>query len=339
MHLDPPIVEFLERSGLVAPGDVPEIEALAGGVSSDIWVVRPRSSSPFCVKRALPQLRVKAEWRADVGRNQVEVAWLRQVAALNADIVPAVLASDSAAGAFAMEYLPPSDYEPWKTRLARGVVELEIASAVGQWLAFVHAAFARMAAARTIFDTGPAFFALRLEPYLIATAQVHRDLAPILDWLADRTARTRLTVVHGDISPKNILIGPNGPVFLDAECAWFGDPAFDLAFCLNHLLLKTVWIPVAAPRLFEAFDRLSVAYLGGVDWEPPEELDARAARLLPALLLARIDGKSPVEYIVDEKKKELVRDGARLMLRSELARLADVRAAWIERCAKSQVPQ
>jgi aminoglycoside phosphotransferase (APT) family kinase protein len=204
-------------------------------------------------------------------------------------------------------------------------------------MAFIHAAFARLATAPTIFDTGPAFFALRLEPYLIATARVHRDLAPTLEWLADRTARTRLTVVHGDISPKNILIGPNGPVFLDAECAWFGDPAFDLAFCLNHLLLKTVWIPEAGSRLLEAFDRLSISYLGGVDWEPPEALDERAARLLPALLLARIDGKSPVEYIVEEKRKNLVRDTARRMLLSEPARLADVRATWIEQYAKSQV--
>ena len=160
-----------------------------------------------------------------------------------------------------MEYLPPSDYEPWKTRLARGVVQSDIATAVGQWLAFVHAAFARLALARTVFDSGPAFFALRLEPYLIATARVHRDLGPTLEWLADRTARTQVTVVHGDISPKNILIGPNGPVFLDAECAWFGDPAFDLAFCLNHLLLKTVWIPEAASML-EFVDR-SPILIGG----------------------------------------------------------------------------
>ena len=238
-----------------------------------------------------------------------------------------------------MEYLPGSDYETWKTRLARGVVQLEIASAVGQWLAFVHAAFARLANARTVFDTGPAFFALRLEPYLIATARVHRDLAPILEELANRTAQTRLTVVHGDVSPKNILIGPNGPVFLDAECAWFGDPAFDLAFCLNHLLLKMVWIPRSAAQLLEAFDALSVSYLGGVDWESPNTLDERAARLLPAMLLARIDGKSPVEYIVEEKQKNLVRDAARLMLRSEVARLADVRAAWVEHGMASQALQ
>ena len=83
-------------------------------------------------------------------------------------------------------------------------------------------------------------------PYLLATARAHPDRAAALESLAETTARTKFTVVHGDVSPKNILIGPRGPVFIDAECAWFGDPAFDLAFCLNHLLLKCLWVPAAA---------------------------------------------------------------------------------------------
>jgi fructosamine-3-kinase len=152
------------------------------------------------------------------------------------DAVPTVLASDAALGVFAMEYLNPSEYEPWKARLARGVVNAETATQVGRQLASIHSSFARSATSAIDFDTGPAFHSLRLEPYLLATARVHRDLAPILESLAERTASTKLTVAHGDVSPKNILLGPRGPVFLDAECAWFGDPAFDLAFCLNHLL-------------------------------------------------------------------------------------------------------
>src|SRR5665213_3256422 len=105
---------------------------------------------------------------------------------------------------------------------------------------------------------------------------------------------TRLTLIHGDVSPKNILVGPAGPVFLDAECAWWGDPAFDLAFCLNHLLLKCLARPEALGALREAFRALATAYLRKVRWEAPTQTEARAARLLPALLLARADGRSPV---------------------------------------------
>src|ERR1700712_4309494 len=109
--------------------------------------------------------------------------------------------------------------------------------------------------------------------------------------LIETTIGNKHALVHGDVSPKNILAGPDGPVFLDAECAWWGDPAFDLAFCLNHLLLKCGWTPRAASGFLACFEALTASYLTGVDWELPEALEARAAALLPGLLLARVDGK------------------------------------------------
>src|SRR3546814_8703169 len=109
----------------------------------------------------------------------------------------------------------------------------------------------------TLFrSTDSIFHAIRLEPYLLATARAHPDRAAALESVAAETAATKRALVHGDVSPKNILVGPAGPVLLDAECAWYGDPAFDLAFCLNHLLLKCLWIPAAAPRFLVAFDAL-----------------------------------------------------------------------------------
>jgi hypothetical protein len=119
-------------------------------------------------------------------------------------------------------------------------------------------------------------------------------------------------------------------VFLDAECAWYGDPAFDLAFCLNHLLLKCLWNRGAAAGFLACFDRLAGSYLGRVAWERPEVLEARAAHLLPGLLLARIDGKSPVEYVTEEADKNRVRHVARALLRDPVERLAAVREAWAE---------
>jgi hypothetical protein len=99
-------------------------------------------------------------------------------------------------------------------------------------------------------------------------------------------------------------------VFLDAECAWYGDPAFDLAFCLNHLLLKCLWVPEKRAAFLECFDALANAYLEAVWFE---QVEKRAASLLPALLLARVDGKSPVEYL-SGKDKEFVRSSARALL-------------------------
>ena len=331
---DRTIIDFLERAGLAARGEVPRFEPLCGGVSSDIWLVDTHVSKPFCVKRALDRLRVAAEWRANVARNATEVAWMRQVASMNPDLVPAVLASDAALGVFAMEYLPPAEYDLWKSRLARGSVSEATAAEVGSRLVFIHGSFAASTSAATEFDTGADFHALRIEPYLLATARAHPDLAPALESLAGRTERTKRTVVHGDVSPKNILLGARGPVFLDAECAWFGDPAFDLAFCLNHLLLKTLLVPEVERELLRSFDAFVQAYLRGVEWEPREAVEERAAGLLPALLLARVDGKSPVEYLNEDSAKDTVRRTARAMLIDTPRTLDQVRRRWSARAQR-----
>jgi aminoglycoside phosphotransferase (APT) family kinase protein len=324
---DAGIVDFVTRSGLVSGGTTARFERLPGGVSSDIWLVRAGAAA-FCVKRALPRLRVAADWRAPIERNTKEAGWIKAVGGFMPEAVPALLAEDAEAGMFAMDYLPPQSFEGWKTQLQRGHVMPATAAEIGRRLARIHRRFARSPGAAVEFATDAIFQAIRLEPYLLSTARAHPDRAAALERLAETTARTKLTLVHGDVSPKNILVGPPGPVFIDAECAWFGDPAFDLAFCLNHLLLKCIWVPPAALRLLAAFDRLAETYLGGVDWEPREEIDRRTARLLPGLLLARIDGKSPVEYLTEEQDKDRVRRVARLLLADPPHHLAEIRTAW-----------
>jgi aminoglycoside phosphotransferase (APT) family kinase protein len=162
----------------------------------------------------------------------------------------------------------------------------------------------------------------------VEASRNNAGVRPWLNELVKRTQNTRLALVHGDVSPKNILVGPHGPVFLDAECAWYGDPAFDLAFCLNHMLLKCLWTPRARAAFLACFDALAAAYLARVKWEPVADLERRAARLLPALFLARVDGKSPVEYVTEENDKARVRRVAVPLIASPPLGLADVRDAW-----------
>ncbi|MBV9198581.1 MAG: aminoglycoside phosphotransferase family protein [Alphaproteobacteria bacterium] len=324
---DPAIIDFVARSGLTPIGAETRFERLPGGVSSDIWLVRA-GSAVCCVKRALQRLRVAADWRAPIERNANEAAWIRSVSSVLPQAVPRLLAEDPGAGMFAMEYLPPQSFKGWKAQLQHGRVVASDAAEVGRRLARIHGKFARSCDIEAEFTTDAIFHAIRLEPYLLAAARAHPDRAATLHRLAEITAGTKLTLVHGDISPKNILIGPHGPVFIDAECAWFGDPAFDLAFCLNHLLLKCLWVPAAALRLITAFAALADAYLAGVDWEPVEGVEHRTAHLLPALLLARIDGKSPVEYLTEEPDKNIVRRVARALLADPPDRLADIRQIW-----------
>jgi aminoglycoside phosphotransferase (APT) family kinase protein len=317
----------LQRMGLLARPGAARFEGLAGGVSSDIWRVDADGRS-FCVKRALAKLRVQQDWRAPVGRNAYEVAWMEVAGRAAPGAVPRLLGHDPQAGLFAMEFLEPQRHPLWKAQLRDGVARAGTAAAVADRLVAIHSATADDPAIARRFQTDDIFHAIRLEPYLEATARVHVDLLPQLTALVRRTAATKRALVHGDVSPKNILIGPDGPIFLDAECAWYGDPAFDLAFCLNHLLLKCLWTPRAARDFLACFDAIAVRYLAGVDWEPADAMEARTASLLPGLFLARVDGKSPVEYLTDERDKSRVRTVARALIADPPTRLASVAGAW-----------
>ncbi len=312
---------FLERSGL-APAR--RWTPLTGGVSSDIWRVDLDDGNTLCVKRALAKLKVAADWQAPVSRNAYEWAWMQFAAQVLPDAVPTPLAHDAQAGLFAMSFLDPVDHPLWKQQLLHGQVEIETARAVGSAIGNLHAASAGRADLARAFDSGDNFHALRLEPYLLATGRRHPSLAARLGELADQTASTRTALVHGDVSPKNILVGPKGPVLLDAECAWYGDPAFDIAFCLNHLLLMSVPRPDCVRELSQSFDAFVDAYFAAAVFEPRTALESRAAALLPALLLARIDGKSPVEYVTDDADRDRIRAAAMPLLREPVAHLTTV---------------
>lgn len=323
------IVQSLQRLRLIESDESPLAVPLAGGVSSDIWrVALPRGD--VCVKRALARLRVEADWRAPVERNHYEAEWMRVVANRVPGRAPEVLAEDREAGLFVMDYLEPNGNPVWKSVLKGGVADADFATCVGEAIAKIHASTAGDKGVQRRFPTGKMFHDLRLEPYLMASARRWPDLASALSELAERTAATHKALVHGDVSPKNILVGACGPILLDAECAWYGDPAFDLAFCLNHLLLKCLWVPEHTHAYLACFDALASAYRRGVDWEPAADLERRVASLVPGLLLARVDGKSPVEYVRSEEQKATVRGVARALLLDPPARLDTVRGVWME---------
>ena len=325
------IIDALERMHLLK-GASPGGEPLTGGVSSDIWRI-DLPGGPICVKRALAKLRVAADWQAPVERNLYEARWMRIASQAVPHATPALLGQDPASGTLAMAYLPSEHYPLWKTRLRDGIVEPVFAASVGRTLGRIHAATAAQPGLASEFPTDAIFFDIRLDPYLAQTGRAHPDLADRLHSLIETTQRNRHALVHGDVSPKNILCGPGGPVFLDAECAWWGDPAFDLAFCLNHLMLKCLWVPPARDALLDSFHAMTAAYLRLVAWEPAAALEARTAHLLPALFLARVDGKSPVEYVTRDDQRDKVRSVARRLLIDPPDRLASVAGAWKEEIA------
>ncbi len=175
------------------------------------------------------------------------------------------------------------------------------------------------------------FEALRLAPYFRSVADVHPHLGSAMAALCESFASPRSTavhtVVHGDVSPKNVLLGPQGPVLLDAECACWGDGAFDLAFLLTHLLLKARHRPDAAPALHRSADAAWTSYTQAAPGLDDPTFESRVVRWWAALVLARIDGRSPVEYLAEDVRRA-VRSDVLVAIASEPTARTDLEALW-----------
>jgi len=331
----PPAGEFasqaiasLHAAGVLS-GSVPAVTPLGGGVSCEILLIE-EGTRQMVVKRALEKLRVKAEWLADPGRNRSEQDYLRYAGVVVPGSVPRILHADPEANFFAMEYFG-AGWSNWKSELLAGRIEPAAAIAAGHTLAAIHRASWGDEALRRRFATTANFFKLRLEPYLLTAGARNPPLEAYFQAEAARLADTSLALVHGDFSPKNILVSEDSAriVVLDCEVAWFGDPAFDLAFFLNHLLLKALHSPARKERHLG----LGRVFLGsyrselGAHWS--DELERRVCRLTLLLLLARLDGKSPVEYLENQPEKhQILRDFVARELPATVAGFEGLAARW-----------
>jgi len=289
---------------LGTPEEIASIKPLTGGVSSDIGLV-DLGSRKVVVKFALEKLRVAAEWFANVDRSLAEYKWLQLATSMVPDSVPLLLGCSTSLKGFAMEYLDGANVYLWKHALLRGEPSSGEAEAIGDRLGKIHRGSAEERVLAQ-FQNQDDFYALRLEPYLAFTASRHPELATRLHGLIDMLKSHERVLVHGDVSPKNIMIRGGSPVFLDAECATAGDPSFDLAFCLNHLILKAIHLEVTRSELLQSIIDFWQGYEPHIKWESARGLEIRVCRLLPAMMLARVDGKSPVEYL-DVQEQQIVR--------------------------------
>ncbi len=276
--------------------DVVSITPLTGGVSSDIALV-DLGTRKVCVKFALDQLKVLEEWHANVDRNQAEYLWLQFVSSIAPPSTPGLYGNSVELNGFAMEYVEGHGVYLWKAALLEGQPERGEAEKVGTVLGLIHRASDASKPLSKGFQNQKDFYDLRLEPYLVFTATRHPQLAPKIHALVDMLNNHQLVLIHGDVSPKNIMFRQGEPIFLDAECATIGDPSFDISFCLNHLILKAVHIRSSRNNLLTSIKKFWAAYRTQITWEETAALEKRVCALLPALMLARVDGKSPVEYL------------------------------------------
>lgn len=298
------MLKQLIADGLVTCANA-SLQVLTGGVSSEIYLVKD-GSNQFVVKRALPKLKVQADWFADVSRNESEFEYIEYVSRIAPGSVPLVLKKGD--GYFAMEYLGDG-FGNWKQELLEGNWKKEHAERAAALLAKVHAASRGDATAAARFDNGKNFWELRIEPYLIAAGGRHPELKALFEDETTRLGSVKECLIHGDFSPKNILISGTRLVALDCEVANYGDPSFDYCFLLTHLLLKALWHSPKGRGLRPLVHGFMETYRTSATFDRDEarKFSLRGGRLLAMLLLARVDGKSPVEYLTDESHIQRVR--------------------------------
>jgi len=264
------------------------------GVASDIRIV-DGADGPYVLKRALPRLRVAAEWLSDPARSLVEAAALRAMAGIiGQEAVPRVLWTDPGRHEFAMVLVPPR-LRNWKQDLLAGRIDLATAHRAGRLLGQLHAGSAERPDLRDEFGSTRFFEELRVQPYFGRVAERNPDLVKSIETVVAGMAERRSALVHGDFSPKNILADGADVVLLDCEVAHWGDPRFDLAFCLTHLTLKSLRRAAPAAALVAA----GLELVRGYRETGLAIVDAALVQVLGCLMLARLEGDSPVDYLAE----------------------------------------
>lgn len=315
---------YLRSRGVVSgPATARE---LAGGISNTVVRVDAPEGG-FVVKQALPVLRVEQRWEFDPRRIVTERRCLEALAELlPAGTVPTVVDYDDDAHAFVMT-LATDGGEPWKTELMAGEVRTEVASRLGELLGTLQERSARRADLADAFDDLMPLEQGRIEPYHLTAAGRHPTAADVIRHEVARLRTDRRTLVLGDFSPKNVLAYPEGGVMLlDFEVAHWGSASFDPAFLISHLLLKAVHIKRAAECLVDARRAFWESYscAGGLAHE------ADVATQTAVLLLCRVDGKSPADYL-EAAERSFIRNTALRLLDDGELMLDDLDAAVLRR--------
>jgi 5-methylthioribose kinase len=302
------LAAYLHRSGRIDPAVRVEATPLSGGVSNRTMLVRLSNGEAWVVKQALDRLRVAVPWFCDPGRILIEgraMSWLADLAPPGT--IPEMLFLDDEAYLLAMRAVP-EPHRVWKSLLLEGEVVTSHVEAFATLLASVHRRSAeRIGALMQVFGDRSYYETLRLEPYYRYVARQVPESAPFYAALIDETLALRIALVHGDYSPKNILVHANTLVLIDHEVAHVGDPAFDVAFALTHLLSKAHARPSHRGALVTAATRFWQRYeegLADVPWRGPA-LEARSVRHTLGCLLARVAGRSPLEYLdADARRRQ-----------------------------------
>lgn len=314
--------EYLRNKGIMADCLNMYIRFFGGGVSGTVAFVSDGKRN-LIVKQALSKLKVKDDWKCDPKRMKVEFEAQEIYSKLAPESVPKPILYDNENFIMVRE-AAAEDCCMWKSNLMEGIFNFKTADTVIRTLLTVHNKAAGLAEVTEKFANNQYFYDLRISPYIQRVAEIYPELKTKAEMVSQKLLQERITLVHGDFSPKNILVTNDGICLLDFEVAHKGHPAFDLAFFFNHFILKAVknkqWFPVYLNML----QCMLSCYFSEVVCMDREKLLADMLELLPFMLLARIDGKSPAEYITSENDKGIIRDLAGRMFRERMRGIEEI---------------
>lgn len=323
------LLHYLRQEQRIGLQESPQVRVLGGGVSNRaVWVTRSPQQS-WVLKQALAKLRTRADWFSPVERIHREAAgmrWLAEIAPPGS-ITPLIF-EDHTHHILAMEAVPEPHHN-WKTLLLAGALEADHIQQFARLLGQIHqASFLRSEQAQAEFADRSFFESLRLEPYYLYAASQQPGAAGFLEQLVSDNRQNLLCIVHGDYSPKNILVYQNRLVLLDHEVIHFGDPTFDLGFAQTHLLAKALHLPPKRSQFLKAVQLFWETYAQTAPLLTHQpDYQARAVRQTLGCLLARVDGRSPLEYL-DETERQLQRTLVLEMIQQPPTTVAQLVKQW-----------
>jgi len=328
----PDLIAYLRATARIGPGETPEVRVLAGGVSNRTVLVARASGEAWVLKQALAKLRVQVDWFSSPERGRREALGLRWLARLAppGSITPLVF-EDPARHLIAMAAVP-EPHANWKTLLLSGRLDPDHVAQFGRLLGTIHRGSAeRRTEVAPVFADRTFFETLRVEPYYRYTAAQIPAAADFIAALIAESDARRETLVHGDYSPKNVLVHAGRLVLLDHEVIHWGDPGFDLGFSLTHLLSKAHHLPAHRTAFAAAANHYWDVYrstVGAAPWTA--DLEPRAVRHTLACLLARVAGRSPLEYL-DETERARQRAASVSLMAAPPATVAGLVAGFVAR--------
>jgi 5-methylthioribose kinase len=301
------LAAYLHETGRIDDGEEPAVQVLGGGVSNRTVLVTRPNGEAWVVKQALAKLRVQVDWFSSperIHREALGMRWLERIAPPGA--TTPLIFEDHEHHLLGMAAVP-QPHENWKSMLLAGRLERDHIAQFARLLGMVHReSNARIEELRPLFGDRGFFESLRLEPYYIYTGTQAPAATAFIDALVAETRSHAETIVHGDYSPKNVLVHEGRLVLLDHEVIHLGDPGFDLGFSLTHLLSKAHHVVGKRAAFKDAavdYWRIYRETVGDAAWA--SDLEPRAVRHTLGCLLGRVRGRSPLEYLdADERSQQ-----------------------------------